>query len=265
MSEIPLEWYISPISKKPLILKDSNTLMDEDGNEFTKNVESGYWDFMVESSPHYTPKEWLAWEKLIENFIVSFENDPEHNVSYVERDDALYFGEFINYHGRVIDLGCGPHACPSYIKYRRNDEATYYGLDPLHGVQPKEYNFVKGMGEHLPFKDDLFDISIYATSLLHFVDPKAGIREALRITKPDGYFAAWVGEKSRSKHSTAAVKHDWYEDLQTPEGADNPFHYSRFGVDDFEKFVEDCQGKIIAREVKEVPNWGYNVYYKIQK
>lgn len=265
MYNIPLDWYVSPISKKPLTLINENLLKDDDGNEFRREEKFGYWNFIPNSSPVYTEQEWESWKKLIENFMVSFENDPEHNVSYDVRDDALLFGEFCNYHGKVLDLGCGPHACPSYIKFKRNEEAEYYGLDPVPGAQPREYDFIQGIGEHVPFAEDIFDMTIYATSLLHFIDPRVGIREALRVTKPDGYLAVWVGEKTEQEIKKPVASNPWYDELEIPDGADNVFHYKRFSGLDFEKYVGDCGAKVLEKETHDVPGWGKNIFYKVQK
>ncbi len=263
MNEIPLEFYVSPINKQPLILKSETILTDEDGNEFHKNIENGFWNFVPEYSPLYSKEECDQWKKVIDNFLVSFEEDPEHNVSYAERDDALAFGEFCNYHGMVLDLGCGPHKVPSYLKYRRNPDADHYGLDPVIGEQPREYKFVQGVGEHVPFKEGLFDVTIYATSLLHFLDPRVGIKEALRVTKPDGYLSVWVGEKTKQEIEQPVVSNQWYDDLEVPEGAENPFHFKRFGADDFEGYINDCNLKIIEKEETEIEGWGKNIFYKV--
>jgi len=264
MYDIPLEYYLSPITKERLNKIDNSTLEDASGNRFQLNKDHGFWEFLPESSPIYSDDEWNSFKTLIDNFVISYNQDPSVNVSYDARPDALQFGEFCNYHGEILDIGCGPHKVPSYIKFKRNEEAKYYGIDILVGEQPKEHNFVQAMGEHLPYRDDLFDITISGTSILHYVSPVAGIKEALRVTKPDGYLCIWLGVKDEGAPKPAESP-DWYQKLDTPEGAENPFHYKRYSTEVFDKMIADAGGEIIEREEHKVDEWRTNVFYKIRK
>jgi ubiquinone/menaquinone biosynthesis C-methylase UbiE len=176
----------------------------------------------------------------------------------------LDFGEFCNYHGHILDIGCGPHEVPSYINFKRNEEATYYGIDVLVGQQPKALNFTQAMGEHLPFRDELFDIAISGTSILHYVNPKAGIEEALRVIKPTGYLCIWLGVKSEEA-PPPETSPDWYEALETPEGAQNPFHYKRYSAEAFEEYIGECNADIVEKQLHKVDEWRNNVFYRIKR
>ncbi|MBX9850849.1 MAG: class I SAM-dependent methyltransferase [Cytophagaceae bacterium] len=264
MYKIPLELLQSPVSKKPLTLADEFTLKDEEGNVFKKNIEAGHWNFIPSRSPIYSEEQWNTFKKLIENFVISYEKHPEVNVSYDVRQDAFDFGDFCKYHGKVLDIGCGPHKIPSYIKYKRNNDAEYYGIDILSGEHPKELNFVQAMGEHLPFRDNSFDVTISGTSLLHYVDVKAGIKEALRVTKPSGYSCIWLGVKSKEAPKPKQSP-DWYKKLETPEGAENPFHYKRYTEEDFEKIFKELNLIVAEKKAYPVDEWRKNVFFRIKK
>lgn len=49
-----------------------------------------------------------------------------------------------------------------------------------------EVAFVAGDGTRLPFADDTFDAVTISYGLRNFVDPAAGLREMLRVTRPGG-------------------------------------------------------------------------------
>ena len=264
MYDIPLDFHVSPLTKEQLTKIDDSTLRDESGNEFKLNAEHGFWEFLPDRSPIYSDEEWKSFQTLIDNFVISYDRNPRVNVSYDERPDALQFGEFCNYHGHVLDIGCGPHKVPSYIKFKRNEEAKYYGIDILVGEQPKEHNFVQAMGEHLPYRNDLFDITISGTSILHYISPTTGIQEALRVTKPEGYLCIWLGVKSNDAPAPKESP-EWYKNLDIPDGAENPFHYKRYSIEVFDKVIADAGGEIFEREEHQVDEWRTNVFYKVRK
>ena len=264
MYDIPLDFHVSPLTKEQLTKVDDSTLRDESGNEFKLNAEHGFWEFLPDRSPIYSDDEWNSFQTLIDNFVISYDRDPGVNVSYDERPDALQFGEFCNYHGDILDIGCGPHKVPSYIKFKRNEEAKYYGIDILVGEQPKEHNFVQAMGEHLPYRDNLFDITISGTSILHYVSPIAGIKEALRVTKPKGYLCIRLGVKS-GEAPVPKESPEWYEKLDIPEGAVNPFHYNRYSEDVFDEIIKKGSGKIDEKQVHQVDEWRKNIFYRVIK
>jgi demethylmenaquinone methyltransferase/2-methoxy-6-polyprenyl-1,4-benzoquinol methylase len=55
------------------------------------------------------------------------------------------------------------------------------------GKQAKPHlPFVAGDGTRLPFRDDTFDAVTISFGLRNIVDPDAGLRELLRVTKPGG-------------------------------------------------------------------------------
>ncbi len=65
----------------------------------------------------------------------------------------------------------------------------------------REYEFVQGMAERLPFRGDAFDVVLFATSLDHIVDIRAAMREAARVLKLTGELAVWISVFDPGLHS----------------------------------------------------------------
>jgi SAM-dependent methyltransferase len=132
---------------------------------------------------------WHVWERLQANGEAIYRDAPQDNLSVGARDDARAFGAFCELDGRVLDVGCGPQAMPSYAA-----DAELIGIDPLTGEQPRQFSFVKGIAEFLPFRDATFDRVLFATSLDHMLSPELAVSEARRVLKPNGAVCVWHGE-----------------------------------------------------------------------
>ena len=134
---------------------------------------------------------WSTWRKLQQNGLISYTSAPEFNLSVGVRQDALAFKAFCRMSGLILDVGCGPQTRASY-QPASGDAAEVAGIDPLMGHQPREFAFVQGIGECLPFRTATFDHVIFATSLDHVVDPRRSLAEATRCLKPGGFINLWL-------------------------------------------------------------------------
>jgi SAM-dependent methyltransferase len=134
---------------------------------------------------------WGLWEALQANGEQAYEIDPPSSLSVGEREDVRAFARFAQLEGRVLDVGCGPQPLPSYAAQM---DGELVGIDPLMGAQPREFTFVKGIAEYLPFADGVFDRVLFATSIDHMLAPALAVREAARVTKPGGTVVVWFGE-----------------------------------------------------------------------
>jgi len=185
---------------------------------------------------HYAPvpppdddvrSKWGLWEQLQANGSEVYDADPAGNLSVGERQDARAFAEFSRLTGWVLDVGCGPQALPSY-----SGGDHFVGIDPLPGG-PREFAFVQGVAEYLPFRDAVFDRVLFATSLDHMLSPQRAIAEARRVLKPGGLACVWHGEPPlppklawRERLKQRIAGHPQVLGYQTPKGAVDPFHFS---------------------------------------
>lgn len=107
-------------------------------------------------------------------------NAPATNVHYQRH---LYrMKEFLkNCAGTVLDIGCDDVSVSSSLF---NDKCTYIGLDPF--TTHKSKFRVVGVGEFLPFRDQVIDNVLFNTSLDHILDYHQAINEAKRVIKTGG-------------------------------------------------------------------------------
>jgi SAM-dependent methyltransferase len=132
---------------------------------------------------------WSLWEALQANGEVSYSEEADASLSVGDREDPARFAAFCRLSGTVLDIGCGPQARPSYAGAGR-----FVGIDPLRGEARRDFDFVQGIGEYLPFRDHSFDHVLFATSLDHLLDPVRALREAVRVLTSGGTIEIWSGE-----------------------------------------------------------------------
>lgn len=136
---------------------------------------------------------WGLWEALQANGEQAYDIDPPSSLSVGDRDDVRAFARFAQLDGHVLDVGCGPQTLPSYAA---GMSGVLFGIDPLVGEQPRDFMFVKGIAEYLPFADATFDRVLFATSLDHVLSPALAVAEARRVTAYGGAVIVWLGEQA---------------------------------------------------------------------
>ena len=277
-NNIPIDILQCPYTREPLTL--SNNKLKSSGYHY--NWKKTYWDFFPEKDLNFlTEKKWKIWEVLQANGQVSYENDPEGNLGVGNLKEYIDFANFCSYRGRVLDIGVGPQKIPSHFDGFLKEGVTFFGIDPLEGSQPRDFIFCKCLGEYLPFRDKTFDQIIFATSLDHFLEPQVALLEAKRVLKDEGEIIVLMGEKILSPNKTkVVVTNAWYEKLKVPKGADDRFHYRKFDLKEFEKFVQNTNLKIyemVRQPVRDWsdkiedfinpsdPIWGDSLFYKLKK
>jgi ubiquinone/menaquinone biosynthesis C-methylase UbiE len=252
--------FACPICKEHLPLTEAHSRItcESCGIFFVK--ETLVWNFIPKDIGLSSPK-WKAWETLQKNGEVSYQADPDHNLSVGERTDCKQFAAFCNYQGLVLDVGCGPQPWPSYFDASRG--AAYIGVDPLAADSATNYLKVKALAEYLPFCKNTFDHILFSTSLDHFVDSIAALREAKRVCKSTGEINVWLGEKRpgapRPLHSP-----DWYLRLWKPALAEDLFHIKRLHISDFLKDVETAELTIAQTETHNVDEYRSNYFFRIK-
>jgi SAM-dependent methyltransferase len=107
------------------------------------------------------------------------------------RIDEVMTAEVAAPGARTLDVACGVGKLASHLEERGTES---WAIDPSsemlglsRWVFPQaRIVLVRSIAENLPFADGTFDRVACQGSLDHFVDPKAFMREAARITKPSG-------------------------------------------------------------------------------
>ena len=261
--EIPLDWFVCPMTKDEL-RREGNELVSKAGR-YSLNTEFGYWNFIPSNSPTLKKPEWSTWQKLQDNGVVSYNEDPTKNLGVGKRNDFLQFRDFARMSGRLLDIGVGPQSIPSHVEHASAESTReFVGIDPLPGQQPKGYMFVQGLGEYLPFRRDFFDKTMFVTSLDHFIDPAIALTAAREVTKPNGEIIVWIGEKSKDA-PRPATSPEWYLRLEVPEGAEDRFHYKRFTLKDFEQMTKKVELRVKEHEALQVDQWRTNHFYRLSK
>lgn len=258
---IPLDWFVCPVTKAPLEPGEDVLVAPRGRYRFERSL--GYWDFMPRVLDEFGRPEWKTWEQLQDNGVVSYEADPEHNLGVGRRQDFYEFSTFCGFRGNVLDVGVGPQRCPTHIEFCDKEDAFFIGVDPLVGVQPRCFAFVRGLGEYLPFRNGLFDQVLFVTSLDHFIDPRPPITEAARVVRPGGDICVWIGEKDKNAPKPTA-SNEWYEKLRVPQGADDRFHFKRFTAREFEGYLGEMRLRIVDQRAIQIDRWRSNLFYRIR-
>jgi len=73
------------------------------------------------------------------------------------------------------------------------------GIDPLKGDKERRFDFIHGIAEELPFKDNEFDGVLFATSLDHVKNPDIALKEAIRVSKK--YIFVWITLRPDKKYN----------------------------------------------------------------
>jgi len=115
----------------------------------------------------------------------------EHLEYYVREGRA--FMEFHNSSGLILDVGCG-NGIYAGMRY---EETGYKYAEPTVGIDPEliekpHFPFVRAVAEYLPFRDEVFDNVVNATSLDHFADVWKATSECWRVLKKNGRLHIWV-------------------------------------------------------------------------
>jgi SAM-dependent methyltransferase len=242
---------VCPLSGQPLEPRrqpgGGQALVTPDGNS-AYPMESGVYNLIPAPLPSPLGDKAAMWRQLQENGLLSYEMAPFLNLFAAGGPVADDFADFMELRGLVLELGCGPgRQVPAYIKSQ--EPMVYWGLDPLVGEQPREFPFLLGMAELLPFGDGLFDSLVYCSCLDHMIDFGQALRQAGRVLKPGGCInlaldlieetgprPAWRDKMRRGASQTlrAALRKGplWALNyaltmarLKTPSGASDPFHW----------------------------------------
>jgi ubiquinone/menaquinone biosynthesis C-methylase UbiE len=188
---VPLDLIVCPMCHGELLTADGGSRCGSCGHRF----DGGPLDLTPLPPPdEELQRRWSLWEQLQANFVTAAAVVPEHSLSVTERPDANAFARFCGFSGIVLDVGCGTQRFPTYAD---TQHCRFVGIDPLEGEADRQFEFVMGIGEYLPFRTNSFDQVLFATSLDHMLIPDRAIAEAARVTRPGGAVNVWFGELDR--------------------------------------------------------------------
>lgn len=260
MHSIPIEYFQCPETGEPLL--QTNSGLKSSATEYIKDPVSDFYDMTPTNRDFYPVETWDVWNQLQDNGMVSYEAEPMNNLAVGPRQDVQDFCQFCELDGLILDVGCGPQKHPATLD-ALSDSSTLIGLDPLVGQQPRDFAYVKGIGERLPFRNKLFDRVMFVTSLDHFISPKLAIIEAKRVVSTNGYICIWIGEKTKDAPRPKVSK-SWYENLRVPEGAEDPFHYKRLTSTELVGCFSETGLDIVEQKIIELDEYRRNVFFKLR-
>jgi SAM-dependent methyltransferase len=252
-----------PNCKQALELSDVESVTCARCGDTYARGHHGTWQFVPPPHRRADSPEWQAWEVLQANGLATYENDPANNLGVGPREDCLSFSKFCGFHGRVLDVGCGPQAWPTYFDHHA--PGTFFiGVDPLVGAREPDYPQLQALGEYLPFRSGVFDHVVFATSLDHFVDPRVAIGEALRVLKPAGTIDLWIGEK-RPGAPKPKVSPSWYQAFRRPEIAEDVFHLKRQTVAEVQSILKAAGLAIEREETHRIDEYRLHYYCRARR
>lgn len=174
-----------------------------------------------------------VWMELFENGARSYVEERLGSCSHREHYYAQLFGAYceIYGHGRILDIGCGPHGMPSYLATR--DPRLVTGLEPLEMRGAPVFDVARGFNEFLPWEDGQFDTVVSGTSLDHVLSLKASLAEVSRVLHPAGRYLVWLAS------IPGAAPFDENATEFQPIDRFHLFHFDRTWIEPiFEEFFE---------------------------
>jgi ubiquinone/menaquinone biosynthesis C-methylase UbiE len=116
---------------------------------------------------------------------------------------------------KVLDIGGGSGEPSLTISEIVGPTGSVMYTDPVAGMVETaqaeasrrgltNIDFRQCSADNLPFPDGSFDVAVGRLSAMFFADPLAGVREALRVVRNDGYlsFAVWAPKEANPFFST---------------------------------------------------------------
>ena len=120
---------------------------------------------------------------------------------------------------RVLDVACGPGALLAalapFVRYAVGVDLTAAMLDQARQTtQPAAVALVRAAAEHLPFRDSALSLCVTTYALHHFGEPRAVVREMVRVVGPGGRVV--IGDLVASADDRARALQNEIERLRDP-------------------------------------------------
>lgn len=148
------------------------------------------------------------------------------------------FAEFVGPFKLCLDIGSGnglfggvTYDEAGYKYLENTDESRVVGIDPLplEAKQPSWiHDYVMAIGEELPFRPEIFDVTTIATSFDHLLDHKKVLNECARVS--NGEIFIWTSCFNKGGpddyHAERLTRKDTLEFIER-----SPFHMEKYHVD----------------------------------
>ena len=162
--------------------------------------------------------------------------------------------------GLYLDVGCGARAWPVYMA-ASSGRVEWIGADPFLGDAARQFPFLQAMGEYLPFRREVFDGALYASTIYHHLDPPRSLLRVHSILKPMGKLFVWYtasrpGRKYLIWRGLRALgfARMYDEDYQwafTPKSLRTQLERTGFAVEDSVFLCEDCEDFSTCKQPSE--------------
>ena len=203
------------------VAEDADTLTCAAGHRF--EVREGIPMLASEIRPFDRRAEWERKQQAAIPEYQAEVDDPESREAASVWTVGRLFGEFWSGDlsgATALDVGCGPYSHQPYFRSSWTEDRVVrlIGVDPLFRAGQRQYEFVQGVAESLPFADSVFDVVLYATSLDHVAAVDAAMLESARVLKPGGTLAIWISlfDPGLHKAVSGALKRVTRESLRHP-------------------------------------------------
>jgi SAM-dependent methyltransferase len=212
------------------------------------------WEDQLAELRRRAPKNFDLWLERFETGRIEYEKRLPTSLSTIDHGEAFLFRSFVAIHGsgRMLDVGVGPLARPSYLL--DHPDRLLAGVDPLLPYEAHPFAFARAAGEFLPWPDGSFETVISGTSIDHVYLLDAAIDEAARVLTPGGKFLLWASLYPQTQP---------YDPYSAPIEAIDEFHLFHPGENWFPQAIER-RFRLVERH--DVSNAGYaNAFLAYEK
>ena len=196
---------------------------DQFGSRSAAVIKPSEFDFLEqrEALRKRAPKNFESWLTAFHAGADEYARNAKDSLSVGAHPAAMAFRMFLNFHarGRLLDIGCGPQAIPTYLEDYPLDQIA--AIDPLAGDVAHKFVFAQSHAEFLPWPDESFETVVAATSIDHVYLLDVAIAEFARIMPRGGRLLVWTGLFAQTS------KYDPYSSKIVPEDAYHLFHPGR--------------------------------------
>lgn len=187
--------------------------------ELSQNIEKEYW---MRDKERVCSKWWLDVKKSRAERLIAW----------------LSTWKLLSDETTILQIGAGAEGMINFIGVGQR-----FAIDPLAEFYKSEYNqildhsvdFISGIGEELPYEDDMFDLVIMYNALDHTFSPQKVLAGIHRVLKPGGisyiavhtYPAVWIPFLQLMKFFKGPTEHPWQ---YTSRGIKRELHSNSFSI-----------------------------------